>query len=206
MGASAPEPLTVVGALDRAKAFFERALWESRLLVIVAVVVSVGIAFASLYMSTLDALALFEDLAGYASAGDHERRHELRSESIARIVEIVDGYLLATFMFIFGLGLYELFVSKFDAADGSSSGSRLLVVHSLDDLKDRLAKIVLLILVVLFFEYALKMTPKSALDHLYLAVGIALVAAALYLSHGKGHAPARAAEGGATAPAAAGRA
>jgi uncharacterized membrane protein YqhA len=110
----------------------------------------------------------------------------LRSWVITHIVEMVDGYLLAAIMLIFSLGLYELFISGIDPAVGSENKSRVLVIENLDDLKDRLGKVVLLILIVKFFEHALSLPPfKTTLDLLYLAVGIALVAGALYLSHGK---------------------
>ena len=70
---------------------------------------------------------------------------------VAHVVEVVDGYLLAAIMLIFALGLYELFVSRIEIAEGSEFAERLLLIRSLDDLKDRLAKVVLLILVVKFF-------------------------------------------------------
>ena len=70
--------------------------------------------------------------------------------------------------------------------------SRLIVlvavVSSLDDLKSRLAKVILLILIVKFFEHALSMHFSTSLDMLYFAGGIALIGLALYLSHsGEGH-------------------
>jgi uncharacterized membrane protein YqhA len=110
-------------------------------------------------------------------------RTELRATVVAHVVEVVDGYLLAAIMLIFALGLYELFVSRIDVAEGSEFAERLLLIRSLDDLKDRLAKVVLLILVVKFFEFALRLTITSALDLLWLGLGILLVAAAVMLTH-----------------------
>jgi uncharacterized membrane protein YqhA len=55
-------------------------------------------------------------------------------------------------------------------------------VESLDDLKDRIAKLILLVLIVEFFQYALKLTYATPLDLLYLAVGILFIGGALYLS------------------------
>jgi uncharacterized membrane protein YqhA len=101
------------------------------------------------------------------------------------VVEVVDGYLVATIMFIFSLGLYELFVSRIDAAEGSEFAQRVLLIRSLDDLKDRLAKLVLLILVVKFFEHALILKYTGPLDLLQLAGGVLLVSLALYFSQGK---------------------
>ncbi|MES9967605.1 MAG: YqhA family protein, partial [Sedimenticola sp.] len=58
-----------------------------------------------------------------------------------------------------------------------------LMIHSLDGLKERLAKVVLMILVVRYFEYALSMHFNTPLELLMFAGGIALLGAALYLSH-----------------------
>ena len=107
---------------------------------------------------------------------------------VAHVAEIVDGYLFATILIIFALGLYELFISKIDAIENSPVAPRLLLIRSLDDLKERLAKVVFLILIVRYFEYALESTPSTPLDLLYLAIGIALIAIALYLTKEK-HAP-----------------
>ena len=112
-----------------------------------------------------------------------EQRNALRSETITHVVEIVDGYLLATVMLIFGLGLYELFISKIDKAEESEGASNVLLIHSLDDLKGRLAKVILMILIVKFFEHAIRMPFALPIDLLYLAAGIALIGLSLYLSH-----------------------
>jgi uncharacterized membrane protein YqhA len=53
--------------------------------------------------------------------------------------------------------------------------------HSLDDLKHRLREVVLLILVVKFFEGALAMNLRSMGQLPALALGILLIAAALLL-------------------------
>jgi hypothetical protein len=49
-------------------------------------------------------------------------------------------------------------------------------------LKDRLAKVVFLILIVTYFEYALRATYDTATDLLALAAGIALIAGAIWLT------------------------
>jgi uncharacterized membrane protein YqhA len=88
-------------------------------------------------------------------------------------------------MLIFAMGLYELFIGKLKAAENSEVAQRLLVIRDLDDLKDRLAKIVLLILAMLFLEQALRLDIGSSADLLYLAAGVLLIAAALYLTQKK---------------------
>jgi uncharacterized membrane protein YqhA len=170
--------------MARFEKVFESLLWNSRLIVLVAVIASLVVSLAMFYISTIDVVSLVQHLGAYhdftLEAGT---RADMRGTIVAHVVEVVDGYLLAAIMLIFALGLYELFVSRIDQAEGSEFASRLLLIRSLDDLKDRLAKVVMLILVVKFFEYAIALEIRSALDLLWLGLGIALIATALLLTH-----------------------
>jgi uncharacterized membrane protein YqhA len=163
--------------------WFEIALWHSRLIVLVAVIGSMLIAAASFYMATVDAIELIGTMAEYASPElTRQARAELRTHSITGIVKCVDGYLIGAIMLIFAIGLYELFVNRIEVGDVSASTPRLLRIESLDDLKDRLAKVVLLLLTIEFFQYAIALSYTRTLELLYLAAGILLLAGALYLS------------------------
>ena len=95
--------------------WFEGAIWSTRLVVILAVVSSLVSAIALFYMSTVDAWILVTHLLHYGSPElGTAARLELRAETVTHVVEMVDGYLLATVLLIFGMGLYELFISKID--------------------------------------------------------------------------------------------
>ncbi|MBI5938268.1 MAG: YqhA family protein [Betaproteobacteria bacterium] len=163
---------------------FEKALWNGRFVVVVAVVASMAAATAIFYMATVDVVYLVGHMLHYADPSlAADARKAIHDETITHVVEVVDGYLLATFMLIFALGMYELFVSDIDEARGSKTSSKILVIESLDDLKARLAKVILMILIVTLFEEALKMNLTTTLDLLYLGGGIALVGVALYFTH-----------------------
>lgn len=167
---------------------FETLLWDSRFVVIFAVIASLLSALAMFFMATVDAWYMLSHLMEYASSSlDTASRYELRSETITHVVEIVDGYLLATVLLIFALGLYELFISKIDQAEKSETSSNVLLISSLDDLKNRLAKVILMILIVKFFENAIGLNFDSPQALLYLAGGISLLGLALYLSHAAEH-------------------
>ncbi len=169
---------------DKIEQVFESVLWSSRLVIIPTVIASMAAGAAIFYMATVDVVYLVGHMLHYADAGlAAEARKTLHDETITHVIEVVDGYLLATFMLIFSLGLYELFISDIDQAKGQRASSKILVIHSLDDLKARLAKVVLMILVVTLFENALSLKVERALDLLYLGAGIALVGLALYLTH-----------------------
>lgn len=174
--------------MKKIERLFENLLWDSRFVVIFAVIASLFSALAMFYMATIDAYFMLTHLVDYASPNlDIEARYALRSTTITHVVEIVDGYLLATVLLIFSLGLYELFISKIDMAEGSETSSNVLLITSLDDLKNRLAKVILMILIVKFFENAISLEFDSPTSLLYLAGGIALLGLALYLSHAGEH-------------------
>ena len=163
---------------------FEKALWNGRFVVVIAVVASMAAATAIFYMATVDVVYLVIHMLNYADPSMAiDVRKALHDETITHVVEVVDGYLLATFMLIFALGMYELFVSDIDEAHGSKTSSKILVIESLDDLKSRLAKVILMILIVTLFEEALKMNLTTPLDLLYLGGAIALVGLALFFTH-----------------------
>lgn len=163
---------------------FEGALWNSRLVVILAVIGSVAAGFTVFYMTTVDVVYLVMHVLAYGDAAlSPEARKALHDETITHMIEIVDGYLIATVMLIFSLGLYELFLSDIDEARRSRTSSKILVIENLDDLKSRLAKLIIMILIVRLFEDALIMELASPQDLLYLGGAISLIGLALYLAH-----------------------
>jgi uncharacterized membrane protein YqhA len=167
---------------------FEAWLWNSRFVVLAAVVGSLIAGFAIFYIATVDVVYLVLHVLNYADPEmTSAARKALHDDTVTHIVEVVDGYLLATVMLIFSLGLYELFISDINQAHGSKSSSKLLVIANLDDLKSRLGKVILMILIVTLFEEALNMTLSTPIDLLYLGASIALVALALYLTHASDH-------------------
>ena len=162
---------------------FESALWNSRFVVLVAVVASLLTAFAVFYTTAIDVYYTITHLAHYHSMDDAGRAL-LKSQTVAHVVGAVDGFLLGAIMLIFSLGLYELFISKIDAAEkGDKDASKILMINSLDDLKDKLAKVIVMILIVMFFEQAIFLKPTEPLELLYYALAIMMVSLALYLSH-----------------------
>lgn len=170
---------------------FEGALWNSRFVILAGVLGSLFAGFAIFYMATVDVVYLVSHALHYADPEmSAEARNALHDSTVTHIVGVVDGYLLATVLLIFSLGLYELFISDIDQAkDDRRASSKILVINSLDDLKSRLAKVILMIMIVTLFEQALNMKLTTPIDLLYLGGSIALVALALYLTHGAEHAP-----------------
>ncbi|MGC8904886.1 YqhA family protein [Thermus sp.] len=100
--------------------------------------------------------------------------------ALPALVGAVDLALLAAVFLIFGVGLFELFIGKLEVPL-----ENVLAVQSLADLKNKLGQVIVMILVVKFFEKALAFKPKEALDFLLFAGGVALLSAALWLARAK---------------------
>lgn len=156
----------------------------SRLVVLVPVAASVVMAVAIIVAATVDSATAISRIGTYFVGSGWSG--DASTALLTDMVRAVDGYLLGTILLIFAFGLYELFVGKIGPAETSEFAGRLLLIRSIDDLKDRLAKVVVLVLVVKFFQQALKLTYSSVLDVLYLALGILLIGAAIYVSSGPG--------------------
>jgi len=95
----------------------------------------------------------------------------IKKESIA-FIELVDVFLLATVLYIIGVGLYELFIGELDLP-------AWLVIKTLDDLKVKLINIVVTVLAVLFLGHVVSW--DGGTDLLRLGAGIALIIGALTL-------------------------
>lgn len=167
---------------SRVERLFETALWNGRFVIILAVIGSAAMALATLVVASVDSVHIVLRAMAYLSPGlDQAAREAARSEILSETIKALDIYLVAAMMGIFAMGLYELFISKINAAEGSELAERLLLIRSLDDLKQRLGGLVILILVTLFFQVAIKLKFERPLDLLYLGIGIALLAAATFI-------------------------
>eukprot|EP00271_Cylindrocystis_brebissonii_P022861 TRINITY_DN8980_c0_g2_i1.p1 TRINITY_DN8980_c0_g2~~TRINITY_DN8980_c0_g2_i1.p1 ORF type:complete len:344 (+),score=57.64 TRINITY_DN8980_c0_g2_i1:141-1172(+) len=121
---------------------------------------------------------------------------------ILLLVEAVDTYLIGTVMLIFGMGLYELFVSPIklplaNAAAGSARRAvcnsnffglfilkerpRWLEITSLDELKTKLGHVIVMILLVGMFEKSKKVHVASAAELLFFSLSVLMSSGCLYL-------------------------
>jgi len=163
--------------------FFESLLWNSRFVVLLAVLSSLLGSFLLFLLATFDMAGLTKSFIDYLFLGQEHANFHI--EVVGHIIQAVDDFLLATVLLIFSLGLYELFISKIDIAHAQGARN-ILIINTLDDLKDRLGKVILMILVVVFFKNVLHVSFDDPLNILYMGGGIMLVALALYLTHKSG--------------------
>jgi len=158
---------------------FENTLWSSRFIVILAVIFGLIGAVVLFIVASVDIFATAKFVLNtYISHAHPEHFHE---DVVGGIIGAVDLYLIGVVMLIFSFGLYELFISDIDAAkDNEGAENKILAIHSLDQLKDKISKVIVMVLVVGFFQKVSHTTYTGALDMLYFALSITAVAVGLF--------------------------
>jgi len=101
--------------------------------------------------------------------------------AVLEFIEIADVFLLATVLYVMALGLYELFV------DSGLVLPSWLVIRTLDDLKEKLVGVVVVVMAVLFLGMVISGGEGIAL--MYRGIGIASVIVSLgyFLGRKGGH-------------------
>ncbi len=99
---------------------------------------------------------------------------ELRDTAIlsTKLISVMDIHLLSVVLYIFAVGLYELFVGKLNTPEW-------LEIKSIDDLKAKLVSVVILILAITFTKNVVKW--EKPLDTVLFGIAIAVVVFVLVL-------------------------
>jgi len=126
---------------------FERLLWSTRLLTILAVLFGLVGAVILFIVASIDIYDIANKVIDIYS--NHLHPKDFHEMVVGAIIGAVDLYLIGIVMLIFSFGIYELFISDIDVAEGKN-GSKTLFITSLDALKDKLAKVIIMVLVVIF--------------------------------------------------------
>lgn len=145
---------------------FSKALGASRYLVILAVL---GALLAAITLFVYGALETVQLVLTTISDGTVSRKGA--KALVIEFIEIVDLFLLGTVLYIVSLGLYELFI------DAEIRLPDWLTITTLDDLKNKLVKVVIVVLGVVFLGYVISWDGER--DLLPIGAAIALVIAAL---------------------------
>jgi len=154
--------------------FFERGLWATRYVVILAVVFSAVAAVSLFFIGSYEIVhTLIYDNPWVSSSESH-------AQILSKIIGAVDLYLIAVVLLIFGFGIYELFVSKIDIARNDVNVT-ILEVENIDELKNKIIKVIIMVLIVSFFERVLNMSYSTPLEMMYFAISIFALAFGVHI-------------------------
>lgn len=160
---------------------FEKGLWNVRYIVILSVVLSIVASITLFVIGSWDIIhsIIFQNPLFNAEINNN-------NDLLFKIISSIDLFLIGIVLLIFGFGVYELFISEIDFAKGKFAESTLKI-NSLDQLKNKIIKVIIIVLIVKFFEKILKLTPNfsTPLDVLYFGLSILAICVGYYLINRK---------------------
>lgn len=160
---------------------FEKALWNLRFVVILAVILSIVASITLFVIGSWDIMysVIYQNPLLNAEVNNN-------NDLLFKIISSIDLFLIGIVLLIFGFGVYELFISEIDFARGKFSESTLKI-SSLDQLKNKIIKVIIIVLIVKFFEKVLKLTPNFTTpeDVLFFSVSILSICLGYYLINRK---------------------
>ncbi len=138
----------------------EKILEKSKNLILVAVSLLVASVVAFLWGAVKTITIILNLVISYGK------------ESLVAIslIELMDTFLIATALFIFAVGMYELFIKDINLPEW-------LVIHNLHDLKAKLGSVIILVMAVTFLKHLVEW--KDPQGTLFYGIAIAIVSASL---------------------------
>ncbi|MDD3622212.1 MAG: YqhA family protein [Methanofollis sp.] len=161
----------------RLEQILERGIWNSRLIVILAVLFGILSAFVLFIVGSIE---IITTLRHSLSIADETIRHE---EILVGIIGAVDFYLIGIVLLIFSFGVYELFISKIVVARNEGEFNNILEIYTLEDLKTRIAEVVIVVLIISFFQRMVTMVLKTSQDMLFMAISILAISLCVYFMY-----------------------
>ena len=160
---------------------FEKILWSVRYITILAVILSIIAAFTLIILGSWD---IVEAVIFYNPLFDESISNN--NDLLFKIISAIDLFLIGIVLLIFGFGIYELFVSEIDFANAKFTESTLKI-RDLDQLKNKIIKVVIIVLIVKFFEKVLKFSENftTPMDILYFGLSILSICIGYYLINRK---------------------
>lgn len=144
---------------------------------IIVVIPVIGLLFAAVTLVVVGGIDTVKVMMGALGIGGEQLPLK---EVLVAFIELADLFLLSVVLYIISLGLYELFI------DANLPMPAWLQFNDLDDLKNRLVSVVIVVLAVLFLGKAIEVKEYSDLLYIGGSTGFVIFALAFYLkgSHG----------------------
>ncbi|MEB3321267.1 MAG: YqhA family protein [Synechococcaceae cyanobacterium] len=170
--------------LRRLEQPMERWLWRFRLVAILPVVMSLASTGVTFVLGTME---IGRAMLGLGSPTGPEKVYMARL--LGGVVTGIDLYLIGIALLIFGYGVYELLISPSEAAHRGGSGSGLLDIRNLDQLKEKLVKVLVVALIVAAFKAMLTLPIENGPSLAFFCLSVLLLAISGFLITGEGRSP-----------------
>jgi uncharacterized membrane protein YqhA len=159
---------------------FETWLWRFRLIAILPVLFSLASTAVTFALGTKE---IFKAILGMGS--DHLNEKKYMSTLLGGVVTGIDLYLIGIALLIFGYGVYELLISPMDSARAPGrTGEGLLDIRDLDQLKEKLVKVLVVALIVSAFKAMLALPIVDGPSLAFFCLGVLMLAVSGFLVTG----------------------
>lgn len=150
---------------------FRQILAGSRYLVLLAVIGSFLAAISVLVYGALTVVSIMIEAFSHGTFTTTGSKH-----LAVECIELIDLFLLGTVLYIVALGLYDLFI------DDNLPMPKWLVISNLDDLKEKLIGVIIVLLVVTFLGFVVTWDGTVTIVALGIAVGLVVFSLGYLLS------------------------
>ena len=158
---------------------FENGLWLLRFITIIPVIFSAIGAIGAIVLFYVGSIEIIGSVKAILNGGEETER--ILPKVMGGIIGGIDVYLIGVVMILFSYGIYELFISKINVGRMENTEVQLLTITSLDQLKDKILKVIVMVMVVGLFKRLLELEIKTYTDILFWAISILLIACSSYL-------------------------
>ena len=135
----------------------EKVLWGTRFVVLIPVLIWL-IVFFMLIVGLI--IKLYKLILEFLSSW-------FTDVLLAGTISILDVSLLAVIILIFSWWIYELFVSEIDVDDEHKNKAKILMVKDIDELKEKIWKVIIILLIVWLFKHMILHIPNTQIEMLY---------------------------------------
>lgn len=163
---------------------FEKGLWNARFIILTSVVCSLIACIALFIFGSLEIGHILHDQISHWVENDKPDYHAIHSKLLINFITAIDLYLVGVVFLLFSFGIYELFISKIDIAR-KDDDAEILEVENLDELKNKIIKVIIMVLIVAFFAEVIKYIQANpfttTMDMLLFALSILSISIGVFL-------------------------
>lgn len=164
--------MTRRSVIKRVEYRFEKLMWRLRLVAMLPVMMSLASSLMTFVLGTLEVGRALFQISAY---GNSDKK--FIAGLLGDVVTGIDLYLIGIALMIFGYGIYELLISPIEAArEADQGGLGLLDIRNLDQLKEKLVKVLVVALIVAAFKAMLTLPINDGASLAFFCLSVLLLA------------------------------
>jgi len=164
---------------DRSKTekIFEASLYDTRFIILIAVI---GCIIAAVITFVMGAMFIIQaSTEFFMNIG--KLTEAIEEEVLVKFISSIDLFLFGIILIILSMGSYDLFISKLDPAYEAGATPNWIKFKDVNEMKEPLLHVIIIILVITFFKYIIRYHYASAYELMIIPLGIALIGIGLFL-------------------------